>query len=177
MKNLLLTSLFFIIGIGFFASHGFAEENNKAWEPEFVQALLQGKATINTSSEENVLDKAIKQAIVVNNAPAHQVMKIAVDLKYNPYSVIKSIVSNGGAPDLDQLCMYTTRYGINKQIFAKASKDALSSLGEPLFSRDDFVQSQCLQELGLGYIEPVNKMPDPVKSPPKPPQFSRSSPT
>jgi len=177
MKNLLLTSLFFIIGIGFFVSQGFAEENNQAWVPEYTKALQEGKAMINTPSEETVLAEAVKQAIVINKAPAYEAMKIAIDLKYNPYSVIKNIFSHGGAIDLDELCNYASQYGINKQIFAKASKDAVSLLGKPVFSRNELAQCQCLQEIGLGYREPVVERPDIVKPPPKPAQFSKSSPT
>ena len=177
MKTLLLTSLFFIIGIGFFVSQGFAEENNKAWAPEYIKALQEGKEMINTPSEETVLAEAVKQAIVINKAPAYEAMKIAVDLKYNPYSVIKNIFSHGGAIDLDQLCNDASKYGINKQVFAKASKDAVSPLGKPVFSRNELAQCQCLQEIGLGYHEPVVERPKIVKPPPKPPLFSRSSPT
>jgi len=188
MKNLLLTSLFVTIGIIFIVSQGFAEfagDKNNAWELEFVQALQKGQAMIKTGSkglgltpsEEALLAKAIKQAIVIKDAPACQVMKIAVDLEYNPYFVIKNIFSHGGKIDLDQLCMCATVDGINKQVFARASKDAASPLGKPLFSRDELTQCQCLQEIGLGYHEPVFKMPDPVEPPPEPPQFSKSSPT
>ncbi len=185
MKNLLMISLFVIIGISFFVSQGFAEDKNKTWESEFVQALRKEKARIETDSKvinyasagETVLAEAIKQAIVINNAPACKVMKIAIDLEFNPYLVIKNIFSHGGEIDLDQLCMCATEDGINKQIFAKASEDAASSLGEPIFSRYELTQSQCLREIGLGYHEPVDEMPDIVKPPPKPPQFSKSSPT
>ncbi|MDA3917433.1 MAG: hypothetical protein PF690_10715 [Deltaproteobacteria bacterium] len=179
MKNLFLTSLFLIIGIGFFVSPGFAEENNKAWVPEYIKALQEGKAMIKSGglSEETVLAEAVKQAIVINNAPAYQAMKIAVDLKYDPYFVIKNIFSHGGDIDLNQLCLYATKYGINKLIFIKASKDAVSPLGEPVFSRDELAQCKCMQEIGLGYHEPVAEMPDAVTPPPKPAQFSKSSPT
>ena len=177
MKNLLLTSLFFIIGIGFFVSQGFAEENNKAWAPEYIKALQKGKGMINTPSEETVLAEAIRQAIVINKAPAYQAMKIAIDLKYNPYFVIKNIFSHGGDVDLDQLYMYATEYGIDRLIFIKASKDALSPLGKPVFSRNELAQCKCMQEVGHGYREPVVERPDIVKPPPKPEQFSKSSPT
>ena len=179
MKNLLMISLFLTIGIGFFISQGFAEENNKEWESEFVQALRKGKEMIETGGnelayapyEETILAEAIKQAIVSNNTQACQALKIAVDLEYNPYFVIKNIFSHGSKIDLDQLCICATEYGINKQIFAKASRDAVSSLGEPLFSRGELTQCQCLQEIDLGYHDPV------VKPPPKPRQFSKSDPT
>jgi len=185
MKNLLLTSLFFIIGIGFFVSQGFAEENNKAWAPEYIKALQEGKEIIKTGgkgldytpSEDTVLAEAVKQAIVINNAPAYEAMKIAVDLKYNPYSVIKNIFSHGGSIDLDQLCDYASKFGIDKQVFAKASKDAVSPLGKRVFSRNELAQCQCLQEIGLGYSEPVVEGPEIVTPPPKPAQFSKSSPT
>ena len=77
-------------------------------------------------------------------APACEVMKIAVDLKYNPYSTIKTIFAVGGEVKLDQLCMCATESGITKEIIAKAASDATSSLGKPIFSRDEIIQSQCL---------------------------------
>jgi len=159
MKNLLLTSLFFIIGISFFSSQGFAEDKNKAWESEFVQALRQEKAMIETdkglsyvSDGETVLAEAIRQAIVINNAPACPVMKIAIDLEFSPYLVIKNIFSHGGEIDMNQLYMCATKYGVNKQIFIKASKDAVTPFGEPVF-------------------------PMIVQSPPNSRQFPKSSPT
>ena len=159
MKNLLLASLFFIIGISFFFSQGFAEDKNTAWESEFVQALRKEKARIETdeglsyaSAGETVLAEAIRQAIVINNAPACPVMKIAIDLEFNPYLVIKNIFSHGGEIDMNQLYMCATKYGINKQIFIKASKDAVTPLGKPVF-------------------------PMIVQSPPNSRQFTKSSPT
>lgn len=176
MKNLLMINLFLTIGIGIFVSQGFAEVNNKALMNGYKKALLEGQAMINTPSEEAVLAEAIKQAIVINNAPACQTMKIAVDLKYNPYFVIKNIFSHGSAVDLDQLCICATEYGINKQIFAKASMDAVSPFGEPLFSEDELAECQCMQEIGLGY-HGRKKRPHKVKPPRKRRRFSRSRPT
>lgn len=185
MKNLLMISLFLTIGIGFFISQGFAEENNKAWESEFVQALLKGKEMIETGGneladvpyQETILAEAVKRAIVIKDTQACQALKIAVDLEYNPYFVIKNIFSHGDEIDLDQLCMCAIEDGINKQIFAKASKDAVSPLGEPVFSSNELAQCQCLKEVGLGYHEPVAERPKIVKPPRKRHRFSPSNPT
>lgn len=180
MRNILITSIL-IIGLAVFSSPGFAGE--KTWEQEFVQALQKGKAKITgtaaglayTPSEETVLENAIKKAMD-KKAPPCQAMKIAVDLKYNPYSVIKNVYSFGGEVDLDQLCMCATESGINKQIIAKAATDATSPIGTPIFNRDEIAQSQCLREIGLGYT-PMANTPERIKPTPKPKPFSVASPS
>lgn len=152
MKNILMTGIL-IIGITLLAYPGFAEEN--PWEQNFIQALQKGKAKVvgqaeglgYTPSEDVVLETAIEEAMG-QKAPACEVMKIAVDLKYSPYSTIKNIFGSGGEVDLDQLCMCATESGVLKEIIAKAASDATSSLGTPIFSRDEIIQSQCV---GLGY--------------------------
>jgi hypothetical protein len=159
MKNILLTGIL-IIGLTFLAYPGFAEEN--PWEQNFIQALQKGKAKVAgqgeglgyTPSEDVVLETAIEKAMDLK-APACEVMKIAVDLKYSPYSTIKNIFAVGGEVGLDQLCMCATESGVLKEIIAKAASDATSSLGTPIFSRDEIIQSQCV---GLGY-RPIVRAP------------------
>ncbi len=149
-----------IIGLTFLAYPGFAEEN--PWEENFIQALQKGKAKVAgqgeglgyTPSEDVVLETAIEKAMGLK-APACEVMKIAVDLKYSPYSTIKNIFAVGGEVGLDQLCMCATESGVLKEIIAKAASDAMSSLGTPIFSRDEIIQSQCV---GLGY-HPIVRAP------------------
>jgi len=175
-----ITILSSIFVIALFTSYCFAEDN--LWENEFIQALQKGKTVVTrqsgglgyTPSESTVLEKAIKRAMDMK-APPCEAMKIAIDLKYNPYSVIKNVFSSGGEVDLNQLCMCATESGINKQIVAKAASDATSSLGTPIFPRDEIAQAQCLREIGLGYT-PVANTPSPIKPPPKPNPFSVSTP-
>jgi hypothetical protein len=160
MKHIFMITVL-IIGVIAFSAIGFTQENN--WEQEFVTALQKGKAATDnqggglgyTPSEETALAKAIKQAMKMK-APSCQAMKIAVDMKYKPYSVIKNIFGYGSQIDLDQLCMCATETGINKQIIAKAASDATSPLGNPIYNRDEITQSQCLKEIGLGYTNTRN---------------------
>jgi len=162
------------------SSISFAQDN--LWEAAFVQALQKGKADITkkggglgyTPSEGTVLETAIKKAMELK-APPCEAMKIAVDLKYNPYSVIKNIFGYGGEVDLNQLCMCATESGINKQIIAKAASDAASSIGTPVYSRDEITQAQCLREIGLGYTQNI-ETPDPINPPDPPKPVSASSP-
>lgn len=133
------------------------------WRIEYMDALEAGKAVelpqgqtqaeglAYTPPEEVVLEEAISRAME-KKAPACECMKIAVDLDYNPYSVLKNIYSAGGDLELDQLCICATEAGIMKAIIAKAAKKAVSPLGEPIFKRDEIAQSQCLGgEEGLPY--------------------------
>ncbi|MBU1344828.1 MAG: hypothetical protein KKE44_19260 [Proteobacteria bacterium] len=169
MKTILITTIL-IIGLMAFSYPGFAEEN--VWEKDFVHALQKGKAKTTgqaeglgyTPAEETVLENAIKQAMDLK-APPCEAMKIAVDLKYSPYSVIKNVFAHGGEVDLNQLCMCATESGINKQIVAKAAADATSSLGTPIFPRDEITQAQCLREIGLGYT-PLATIPRIIPPPP-----------
>ncbi len=77
---------------------GFGQDN--LWEKDFVMALQKGKAEsitkVNglgyTMSETEILKKAIKNALD-QDAPPCDAMKIAIDLKYKPYEVIKNIFS------------------------------------------------------------------------------------
>jgi len=143
-----------------------AEEN---WRTAFISALEGGKTAqlpnskeeglAYTPSEEIVLKDAISKAMA-QKAPACECMKIAVDLEYNPYSVLKNIYASGGDLKLDQLCMCATEAGIMKAIIAKAAVDALSPTGDPLFNRDEITQSQCLGgEEGLAYTPPEEGLP------------------
>ncbi len=162
------------------SSAGFAQDNQ--WENEFVLALQKGKALATTKNkglaytpaQSTVLENAIKKAMD-KKAPPCEAMKIAVDLKYNPYSVIKNIFSYGGEVDLNQLCMCATESGVNKQVIAKAATDAASPLGKPIFPRDEIAQAQCLREIGLGYT-PVVQVPPPINPPAPPVPFSVASP-
>ncbi len=180
MRHITFTSLM-IIGLMFLTYIGTASA--ESWEKDFVQALQKGKAVPSgqagglgyTPAEDTVLEEAIRKAMEAK-APPCSAMKIAVDMKYNPYMVIKNIYSYGGEVGLDQLCMCATESGVNKQIIAKAATDAATSLGEPVFSRDEIVQSQCLREIGLGYTETI-VMPPTILAEPPPKYISAEGPT
>ncbi|MCP4117795.1 MAG: hypothetical protein GY737_20835 [Desulfobacteraceae bacterium] len=133
------------------------------WLDTYITALEEGKAAqlpqgqageeglAYTPPEEIVLQEAVSKAME-QNAPVCECMKIAIDLEYNPYSVLKTIYASGGVVKLDQLCMCATEAGVMKAIVAKAAGDALSPTGTPLFHRDEIAQSQCLGgEEGLAY--------------------------
>ncbi len=163
------------MGLLFLTTLGFAEqkkENN--WEKDFVQALQKGKAkNLNKSgglgyqaAENSVLEKAIKKALD-QKAPPCETMKIAVDLQYQAYDVISNIFSQGAEVNLNQLCMCATESGINKQIVAKAANETVTPLGKPVYPRDEIVQAQCLNDVGLGYTQ-QNQPPPPI-DPPVPP--------
>ena len=172
MKHVLVTSLL-ILGLIGFSYPGFAAAND--WEKEFVQLLQQGKrqplkkaaGLAYTPSEEAVLEEAIKKAMALK-APPCEAMKIAVDLKYNPYSVIKDIFSYGGEVGLNQLCICATESGIDKQIIAKSAADAISPLGTPVYLPDEIAQAKCLRDIGLGFteaalpIERTSSVPPPI---------------
>ncbi len=144
---------------------------NNLWEKNYINALQKGVAiTMDhkggglgyTPSKETILEGAIKNAIA-EKAPSCQMMKIAIDMKYNPYSVIKNIFSFGGEVDLNQLCMCATESGINKQIIAKAAEEAASPLGKPIYNRDEIAQAQCLRKIGLGYTPSAVTTPSAIK--------------
>ncbi len=170
-----------ITGLVLMGSTGYAEENqSNLWETEFVTALQEGKAAASDSSEglaytpaqETVLEEAIKKAMEMK-APPCEAMKIAVDLKYSPYSTIRNIFGYGGQVDLNQLCGCATETGISKEIIAQAAAQAVTPLGTPVFSRDEITQAQCLT--GLGYTPYASDTPR-IDPDPKPRPISVSSP-
>jgi hypothetical protein len=152
-----------------FASNLLAAEED--WQVAYITALQEGKTVqlpqgqareeglAYTPPEEMVLQEAVSIAME-QDASACECMKIAVDLEYNPYAVLKSIYSSGGNVKLDQLCMCATEAGIMKAITAKAAVDALSPSGTPVFLRDEITQSQCLGgDEGLAYTSPEEGLP------------------
>ncbi len=183
MKNILITSIL-IIGLTVFSNVCFAEENS--WEQEFMEALQKGKTTTGQYSglsyatlDSSVLDNAIKRAMQLN-APPGEVIKLAVDAGYSPYSCIKKVLSHGGRIDLDELCKYGTQNDINKHILAKAATDAKTSTAicVPIYSIGEIAQAKCLKEIGLGYTPVAAANPPGRITPPtKPKPFSTSSPT
>lgn len=153
-------------------------------EKEFIMELIKGKQVIvnptnglgYTPNEVITLESAYQKLFKNENIPVCEVMKLSIDLNYKPYDVIRLIYSNGKEVLLDQLCMCSTEAGINKSIIAKAAVDAVSSLNEPIYSRDEITQSQCLSgETVLAYTE-MSNIPPPINPPPSPKPFSVSSP-
>ena len=181
MKKICL-SILFIFSLCILVSLGFAQDNG--WQKDYISALTKGKTAVDkkasglgyTPSEATVLEQAIKAAME-KKAPPCEAMKIAVDLKYSPYAVIKNVFAHGGEVNLNQLCMCATESGISKQIIARAAADAASPLGTPVYSRDEIAQAQCLQDIGLGYAARDQRLPPPIEPPDPPPSVSASSPS
>ena len=170
--------LFYIIICLFITSTVFAGE----WEKSFISKLVKGKQNDTFISgglgyhptEEKLLGNAIKEAIE-GKGPACEIMKIAIDLNYSPYSTIKFIYSYGDEVLLDQLCMCATESGINKQVITKAAIDATSIEGKQVYNRDEIAQAQCFGSRGLGYTESSDAPPR-IEPPVQPKPFSISAP-
>ncbi len=151
MKHILLTT---IIALSFvlISSLSFAEEK-PSWKDDFISALVKGKQGVEnptealgfTPSEATVLEQAIKKAMG-QNAPECEMMTTAVDLKYSPYVVLKTMASTGNKIGLTQLCMCATEHGIEKSTIASATEDATGPDGNPVFSREEITQAQCYSE-------------------------------
>ncbi|MBT6341101.1 MAG: hypothetical protein HOJ48_17585 [Desulfobacula sp.] len=143
------------------------------WEQEYVEALQQGRIKTTgqysglgyATNDTSALDNAIKNAME-SSAPPGEVIKIAVDQGYSPYSVIKKVLGHGGKIELDQLCMYSTQSDINKQVLAKAVADAktLTAICDPIYSSDEIAQTPCLKDIGLGYTPVATAAPGRVGS-------------
>lgn len=164
-KIILLLGLFtFIMTV---SSTLWAEDMEKeaGWLAVFKSALERGKGIglsegragsdglAYTPPEEVILEEAISQALSEDKAArACECLKTAVDLEYNPYLVLKIIYAVGGYLEIDQLCMCATEAGVMKAIIAKAARDAMSPLNQPIYEVDEIAQSQCLKGLdGLAY--------------------------
>ena len=165
MKHLLSIVMTLVALAGLITTTLSAAEE-EGWQVAFTAALQEGKAgelpqgqspaegLAYTPPEELVLQEAVSEAMK-QDAPACECMKIAIDLEYNPYAVLKSIYTAGGNIKLDQLCMCATEAGIMKAITAKAATDARWPSGLPVFHQDEIAQSQCLGgEEGLAYTPP-----------------------
>lgn len=152
-----------------FSTALFAEDSrkNEGWQNEFLTTLKKGKADqlpsgqtqavglAYTPSEPVILRDAISKALEKESGErACECMKIAIDVGYNPYQVIKTIYETGGDLEIDQLCMCATEAGVMKAIVAKAAKDAVSPQGGPVYAPDEIAQTSCFRgEEGLAYTE------------------------
>ncbi|MDX9786771.1 MAG: hypothetical protein RBT11_08340 [Desulfobacterales bacterium] len=133
------------------------------WRAVYRAALEKGKvAPVNQAKpaglayaapEEVVLAEAIAMALMAEKGErVCECLKIAIELEYNPYLVLKNIYAVGGDLEIDQLCMCATEAGVMKAIIAKAAKDAMTPLNQPVYDIDEIAQSQCLKgEDGLAY--------------------------
>lgn len=177
---MLIMFLITIYMIGFGASDCYSFKG----EDKLTASLQRGKAENKnttgglayTAAEFSVLERAYIDLFKENeDCPPCEVMKVSVDLEYNPYDVIKLIYSLGKDVRLDQLCMCAVEQGINKAIIANAAVDA-QTLDKPKFQRDEITQSQCLRgEEGLAYTEAEGPIPK-IDPPPTPNPISASQP-
>ncbi|MBP8830585.1 MAG: hypothetical protein KBG98_13190 [Desulfobacter sp.] len=150
-----------------------ASEENQPWHLVFASDLAKIADPQKTDglgytlTEEESLDQAIKKAIIDNKAPACQVAKLAVGMNFNPYSVLSGIFKCGGKVGLDELCMCATEIGdtdpllselnlddlpIDKTVMKQAADDAVAA---NLLTQDEVSQSQCLNDQGLAFTEPI----------------------
>ncbi|MFH0729952.1 MAG: CsgG/HfaB family protein [Pseudomonadota bacterium] len=135
------------------------------WRNDYLAMLKKGKAVrlpsgqpsgaglAYTPPEAVTLENAISKALEKEKgARVCECMKLAVDLEYNAYLVIKTIYEAGGSLEIDQLCMCATEAGVMKAIIAKAAREAISPLGSPVYAQDEIAQASCFQgEEGLAY--------------------------
>ena len=153
------------------------EQNDSAglgWQNAFQQMLEKGKASSTqandaglayTPAEASVLEEAVAYALSGEEGDrACECMKIAVELDYNPYLVLKTIYSLGGDLEIDTICNCSTQAGITKAIIAQAATDAVTPLNEPIYDVDEISRSQCLT--GLAYqVDSGSTPPDPPDPP------------
>jgi hypothetical protein len=121
-----------------------------------------------TPPEEVVLEEAVSFALSDEKGDrACECMRMAVELEYNPYLVIKTIYSVGGDLEIDQLCLCSTEAGVMRAIIAQAATDATTSRNEPIYDEDEIARSECLRGLAFTLAEDDQKKkedpdPDPV---------------
>jgi hypothetical protein len=132
------------------------------WQSNFRDMLEEGKAAMYddeqakiagyayTPTEEVILEDAIKYALSDEQGDrACECLKIAVELEYNAYSVLKMIYGIGGDLEIDSVCACATEAGVTKAIIADAATDAVTLLDEPVYDINEISRSQCLT--GLAY--------------------------
>lgn len=149
------------------------DSNGLGWQNAYKEMLEKGKASVQTSNdglaytpaEATVLEEAVAYALSGEEGDrACECMKIAVELEYNPYLVLKTIYGLGGDLEIDQLCNCATEAGVTKAIIALAATDAVTPLDEPVYDEDEIARSQCLT--GLAYQEGGLPQPTPQPTPP-----------
>ena len=166
MKNLtLFVSMLTIIVMCSATLFAEGQRTDEKWQNDYLAALKKGKSVqlpagqtqaaglAYTPPEAVVLQEAVSKALEKEKGDrVCECMKVAVDLEYNPYLVIKTIYEAGGDLEIDQLCMCASEAGVMKAIIAKAAREAVSPLGEPVYSPDEIAQTNCFRgEEGLAY--------------------------
>ncbi|EIM65132.1 MAG: hypothetical protein PHG14_16475 [Desulfobacter postgatei] len=161
-----------------------ASEENQPWHLVFASDLAKiadpqkTDGLGDTLTEEEALDQAIKKAIIDNKAPAWQVLKVAVGMNFNPYSVLSAIFKSSENVDLGQLYTYATETGgsdsllselnlndipIDKTVMQQAVNDALSA---GLLTQNEVSKVQQLIDQGLAFTEQITPIErnDPAES-------------
>ncbi len=176
MKKIALIMVLFA-AVFVYVSMAVAQEQNDdagfGWQTTFKQMLEDGKESVETSAgglaytpaEATVLEEAVTYALSEESGDrACECMKIAVELEYNPYLVLKTIYGLGGDLEIDTICNCSTQAGVTKAIIAQAATDAVTPLNEPVYDIDEISRSQCLT--GLAYqVNSGNPPPDPPDPP------------
>ncbi|MCP4021860.1 MAG: hypothetical protein GY729_08460 [Desulfobacteraceae bacterium] len=155
-----LLSILLLVFITISASTGFAEEtmeviNENGWEKELVSALMEvnaAQAKDRTYSGEASADSILMPLLVTalkNNAPPWAVARVAVELNFNPYVVVKTVFENSEKIDLKQFFAVSIASGISKQIVAKAAVDAKSFSKDTVFKKSQLVEAMKEQDLGF----------------------------
>lgn len=161
-----------------------ASEENQPWHFTFkadLEKIANSNGTdglgYNTLTEEEALAQAVENAIS-NGAPAWQVLKVAVGMNFNPYSVLSAIFKSSEDVDLGQLYTYATETGgsdlllselnlddipIDKTVMQQAVNDALSA---GLLTQNEVSKVQQLIDQGLAFTEPITPIErnDPAES-------------
>lgn len=176
MKTSALT-LSIIVAVVMWCSAPVSAEAQNDWQEAFQAALEKGKISpaapaesgglAYTPSQETVLEEAVMMALAEEQGDrACECMKMAIDLDYNPYSVLKAIYSVGGDLEIDPLCACATEAGVMKAVIAKAATEAITPLNEPVYNVDEIARSQCLSGLAYTAVDPPTPPPPPPPPPP-----------
>ena len=163
-----LQALIFIVGI---APNCLAVEKQKKekWVTEFESILdYQGD---NIDEKRALLKEAVNKALD-GEAPACEVMRIAIGSGYKPYFVMKSIYEHSQGVKLDELCWCATSDGVAQAIISKAVADAKKPNNDPVFRQNEIAKSECLKDFLAYTVEP--NAADPITPPGPPPPNPRS---
>jgi hypothetical protein len=178
MKKIALMMVLFATVFVFVSATVAQEQNDDAgfgWQNVYKDMLEKGKESIETNTDNTGLAYTPAEATVLEEAVAFalseekgdracECMKIAVELEYNPYLVLKTIYGLGGDLEIDTICNCSTQAGVTKAIIAQAATDAVTPLNEPVYEIDEISRSQCLT--GLAYqTNSVDSPPDPPDPP------------
>jgi hypothetical protein len=147
------------------------KQKKEKWETEYNSILSQTATSPN--EKRAFLKDAITKALD-ENAPACEVMRIAIGMEYKPYFVMRYIYEHSQGVKLDELCWCATSDGVEHPIISKAVADAKAPNNDPVFRQNEIAKADCLKQ-GLAYTATLNT-PDPI-TPPGPPPPNPRSPT